>query len=151
VEKPQKPVSPYAVPGLYFYDNQVVKYAKSLQPSARGELEITDVSMCYIKTGKIHVERLGRGVAWLDTGTHQSLLKASNFIEVIESRQGLKVACPEEVAWVMGYINTEQLLALAKPLMNSGYGHYLLKIASLSENLHEYRPHSLSDSVAVGA
>jgi glucose-1-phosphate thymidylyltransferase len=150
-EKPKQPKSPYAVPGLYFYDNQVVDFAKTLTPSARGELEITDVSMCYVKAGQIRVERLGRGVAWLDTGTHQSLLKASNFIEVIESRQGLKVACPEEVAWVMGYINTEQLRALAQPLMKSGYGQYLLKIISQSETFHEYRYDSYPTGRPVGA
>lgn len=150
VEKPKEPKSPYAIPGLYFYDQQVVDYAKSLKPSARGELEITDVSLCYVKTGRIHVELLGRGVAWLDTGTHESLLKASNFIEVIESRQGLKIACPEEVAWVMGYIDREQVLNLAKPLMSSGYGQYLIKIVSLSENCNEYRPHILSERIATG-
>ncbi len=151
VEKPQHPQSPYAIPGLYFYDKEVVNYAKSLTPSARGELEITDLSLCYVRAGRLRVEILGRGVAWLDTGTHQSLLKASNFIEVIESRQGLKIACPEEVAWIMGYINSEQLRALAKPLMNSGYGQYLLKIVSLNENYNEYRPHALSESLAAGA
>ncbi len=150
VEKPQHPPSSYAVPGLYFYDNQVIEYAKSLKPSARGELEITDISMCYVNAGKIHVERLGRGVAWLDTGTHQSLLKASNFIEVLESRQGLKVACPEEVAWVMGYISTEQLLALAQPLMNSGYGEYLLKLISRSETHNEYYPNAIPASLVTG-
>ncbi len=137
-EKPQHPKSSYAVPGLYFYDNQVVQYAKSLKPSARGELEITDLSMCYVKTGQIQVEFLKRGVAWLDTGTHQSLLKAAHFIEVLESRQGLKVACPEEVAWMMGYITTEQLRALAQPLLKSGYGGYLLKIISQREHFNEY-------------
>lgn len=150
VEKPRQPKSFYAVPGLYFYDKQVIEYAKSLKPSARGELEITDVSMCYVNAGQLHVERLGRGVAWLDTGTHQSLLKASHFIEVLESRQGLKVACPEEVAWVMGYISTEQLRLLARPLMNSGYGQYLLKLISLNETFNEYRPHSISASLATG-
>ncbi len=150
VEKPQQPKSSYAVPGLYFYDNQVVEYAKTLQPSARGELEITDLSMCYVKAGKIKVEFLGRGVAWLDTGTHQSLLKASNFIEVIESRQGLKIACPEEVAWFMGYITTEALRALALPLMKSGYGHYLLNIILQSESYNEYSQDKTAFSFRVG-
>lgn len=128
VEKPQQPPSHYAVPGLYFYDNQVINYAKSLQPSPRGELEITDIHMCYLKADQLRIEILNRGVAWLDTGTPQSLLQAALFIEVIESRQGLKIACPEEVAWNMGYITTAQLQALAQPLLKSGYGDYLLRI-----------------------
>jgi glucose-1-phosphate thymidylyltransferase len=136
VEKPQHPKTHYAVPGIYFYDNQVIQYAKSLKPSTRGELEITDVNMCYVKAGTMRVEVLSRGVAWLDTGTHQSMIKAANFIEVIESRQGLKIACPEEVAWMMGYIDTEQLRALAQPLMKSGYGEYLLRIISQHAELH---------------
>jgi glucose-1-phosphate thymidylyltransferase len=127
-EKPQQPKSHYAVPGLYFYNNAVIDYAKQLKPSPRGELEITDINMCYVKAGTMRVEVLSRGVAWLDTGTHQSMMKAANFIEVIESRQGLKIACPEEVAWTMGYINTEQLQKLAEPLLKSGYGEYLLRI-----------------------
>lgn len=127
-EKPQHPKSHYAVPGIYFYDNRVIEFAKQLKPSARGELEITDINMRYIEDGSLHVEKLSRGVAWLDTGTHQSLMKAAHFIEVIESRQGLKIACPEEVAWTMGYINTDELRKLAKPLMKSGYGEYLLRI-----------------------
>lgn len=150
-EKPQQPKSSYAVPGLYFYDNQVVDYAKSLQPSARGELEITDLSMCYVRAGKIEVEILRRGVAWLDTGTHQSLLKAGNFIEVIESRQGLKIACPEEVAWMMGYITTEELRTLAQPLLKSGYGQYLLKIISQSESYHEHHASQIPSSLRVRA
>jgi len=149
-EKPPQPKSSYAVPGLYFYDNQVVAYAKTLKPSARGELEITDLSMCYVKAGKIQVEFLRRGVAWLDTGTHQALLKASHFIEVIESRQGLKIACPEEVAWTMGYINTEQLRDLAPPLMKSGYGHYLLKVISQSESYNENHSSQISLRLSVG-
>ncbi len=149
-EKPKLPKSSYAVPGLYFYDNQVVHYAKTLKPSARGELEITDLSMCYVKAGKIQVEFLRRGVAWLDTGTHQSLLKASHFIEVIESRQGLKIACPEEVAWVMGYIDTEQLRALAQPLMKSGYGYYLTKIISQNEGFNENHSSKISPGSRIG-
>ena len=149
-EKPQFPKSSFAVPGLYFYDNKVIEYAKGLKPSARGELEITDVSMCYVETGELHVEVLGRGVAWLDTGTHQSLLKASNFIEVIESRQGLKIACPEEVAWVMGYISSQQLRLLAQPLMKSKYGEYLLKMISQHEATHEYRQDQTLPRLAFG-
>lgn len=133
VEKPQQPKSHYAVPGLYFYDNKVVEYAKQLKPSRRGELEITDINMCYIRAGNMRVEVLSRGVAWLDTGTPQTLMKAAHFIEVIESRQGLKIACPEEVAWTMGYINDEQLQTLAKPLMKSGYGEYLLRVIDQNE------------------
>ncbi|HVY52906.1 MAG TPA: glucose-1-phosphate thymidylyltransferase RfbA [Gammaproteobacteria bacterium] len=128
VEKPKQPKTNYAVPGIYFYNNKVVEYAKSLKPSARGELEITDINMLYVKAGTMRVEVLSRGVAWLDTGTHQSMIKAANFIEAIESRQGLKIACPEEIAWFMGYIDTAQLQSLAEPLMKSGYGEYLLRI-----------------------
>ena len=124
-EKPQKPRSNYAVTGLYFYDNQVVDIAKNLKPSPRGELEITDVNIEYLKAGNLRVELLGRGFAWLDTGTHESLLDASNFISTIEKRQGLKIACIEEIALNMGYINPSQLKEIAKPFMKNSYGHYL--------------------------
>ncbi len=127
-EKPAKPKSSYAVPGLYFYDNDVIRIASQLKPSARGELEITDVNLAYLQAGKLRVELLGRGFAWLDTGTHDSLLEASTFIETIEKRQGLKVSCVEEVAYRMGFITAKQLRELAKPFKNNGYGRYLRKI-----------------------
>ncbi len=128
-EKPAKPKSNYAVTGLYFYSNDVVKKAKSLKPSARGELEITDLNKLYLEEGRLNVQLMGRGVAWLDTGTHDSLLEASNFIATIQSRQGLQVACLEEIAYNYGYINREQLLKLAEPLKKNYYGQYLIKIA----------------------
>ena len=124
-EKPANPRSHYAVTGLYFYDNDVVDVAKSIRPSPRGELEITDVNKAYLARGDLRVEVMSRGTAWLDTGTHNSLLDAANFIRVVEERQGLKIACPEEVAYRMGYISAEELLALAAPLEKSGYGLYL--------------------------
>ncbi|MGE0189274.1 MAG: glucose-1-phosphate thymidylyltransferase RfbA [Steroidobacteraceae bacterium] len=127
-EKPEQPKSNYAVTGLYFYDNDVVDIAASIKPSARGEYEITDVNQAYLTRGTLSVELLGRGVAWLDTGTHESLLQASMFIEAIESRQGLKVCCPEEIAYHAGYINAAQLEAMATPLAKSGYGNYLLDL-----------------------
>ena len=129
VEKPQNPKSNYAVTGLYFYDNTVAEKAKQIKPSPRGELEITDLNNMYLQEGKLSVELLGRGMAWLDTGTHQSLLQASNFVESIEERQGLKIACLEEIAFRKGYISKAQLIELAQPLLKNQYGQYLTKIA----------------------
>jgi glucose-1-phosphate thymidylyltransferase len=128
LEKPQHPPSNYAVTGIYFYDERAPALAKSLKPSPRGELEITDLNRAYLKLGDLHVERLGRGTAWLDTGTHNSLLDAGVFVRIIEERQGLKVACVEEIAWRSGFIDADQLVKLAKPLEKSGYGEYLMRI-----------------------
>jgi len=124
-EKPARPKSNYAVTGLYFYDERACDFAASLEPSPRGELEITDLNRCYLRGGDLHLEQLGRGYAWLDTGTHESLMEAGNFIQTIEHRQGLKVCCPEEIAFLKGWIGAEQLLRLAEPLAKTGYGQYL--------------------------
>ena len=130
LEKPVRPPSNYAVTGIYFYDTRAASFARSLQPSPRGELEITDLNRAYLKDGTLQVEKLGRGTAWLDTGTHNSLLDAGVFVRIIEERQGLKVACVEEIAWRQGFIDAEQLLRLAKPLAKSGYGEYLIRLVN---------------------
>ncbi|MEG2831927.1 MAG: glucose-1-phosphate thymidylyltransferase RfbA [Bacilli bacterium] len=130
-EKPEQPKSNYAVTGLYFYDNKVVEIAKNIQPSERGELEITDVNKAYLEAGELDVELMGRGFAWLDTGTHESLLEAATFIETIQKRQNLMVACLEEISYRMGYINRKELLELAQPLKKNGYGQYLLRLAEI--------------------
>ena len=127
-EKPKKPKSNYAVTGLYFYDNRAVEYAKKIKPSSRGELEITDLNQMYLENSSLSVESMGRGYAWLDTGTHESLLEAHHFIQIVENRQGLKIACPEEIAYQKKWINTEQLKMLALPLMKNNYGQYLMQI-----------------------
>jgi glucose-1-phosphate thymidylyltransferase len=133
-EKPKKPKSNYAVPGLYFYDNQVIEIAKSLIPSARGELEITDINLTYLRQKKLKVELLGRGYAWLDTGTHEALQQAASYVQAIQERQGLKIACVEELAYRMGYITKDQLANLAQDMMQNDYGQYLLEIANDDES-----------------
>jgi glucose-1-phosphate thymidylyltransferase len=133
-EKPSQPKSNYAVTGLYFYDSQVTEIAKTLKPSPRGELEITDLNRVYLEQGELHVELMGRGVAWLDTGTHESLMEAANFIEIIQRRQGLKVSCPEEIAYKLGYIDSSQVEAIANELKQNEYGKYLLKM--LNEKIY---------------
>ncbi|SIO19318.1 glucose-1-phosphate thymidylyltransferase [Carnobacterium alterfunditum] len=132
-EKPEKAKSNYAVTGLYFYDNKVVEIAKSIKPSHRGELEITDINKAYLEAGELEVEVMGRGFAWLDTGTHESLLEAGTFVETIEKRQNLKVACLEEISYRMGYISREELIELAQPLKKNGYGQYILRIAQMDK------------------
>lgn len=139
-EKPEHPKSKYAVPGLYFYDNDVIRIAEALKPSARGELEITDVNLEYLKRGRLHVELFGRGFAWLDTGTHEALEQATNFVKVIQERQGLKIACIEEIAFRLGYINREQLRNFAKDMLKNEYGRYLMEILEeekAQNNAHE--------------
>jgi glucose-1-phosphate thymidylyltransferase len=133
-EKPKKPKSNYAVPGLYFYDNKVIEIAKNLKPSERGELEITDVNLSYLRQKKLKVELLGRGYAWLDTGTHEALQQAASYVQAIQERQGLKIACVEELAYRLGYITADQLANLAEGMMQNDYGQYLLEIANESEN-----------------
>lgn len=129
-EKPENPKSNYAIPGLYFFDNQVIEIAKKVQPSTRGEIEITELHNAYLRQGRLKVHLLDRGTAWLDTGTFESMNQASQFVQVVEERQGIKIGCPEEIAYQQGFINKEQLLEIAKPLIKSGYGEYLHKIAS---------------------
>ncbi|AJG97800.1 glucose-1-phosphate thymidylyltransferase [Clostridium beijerinckii] len=142
-EKPEKPKSKYAVPGLYFYDNSVVKKAKALKPSARGELEITDLNKAYMEEGALKVQLLGRGMAWLDTGTHSSMLQASNFVEAVQNTQGTYIACLEEIAYRKGWINSEEVIELAKPLMKTGYGKYLMDIVG------EMELHKVKSEIAV--
>ena len=127
-EKPKKPKSNYAVPGLYVYDNDVVQIAENLKPSARGELEITDVNLAYLRRGDLRVELLGRGFAWLDTGTHEALQQAASYVEAIQDRQGLKISCIEEIAYRLGYISREQVKSLASDMMKNGYGEYLMEM-----------------------
>ena len=146
-EKPKAPKSNYAVPGLYFYDNDVIEIAKKVKPSERGELEITSVNNEYLRRGKLKVELFGRGMAWLDTGTHKGLLEASNYVEAVQTRQGLYIACLEEIAYRKGYINKDKLLELAKPLMKTEYGQYLVRIANENQSNEELNE---TDVVAEG-
>ena len=132
-EKPKQPKSNFAVTGLYFYDRHVCEYAKTLKPSPRGELEITDLNRVYLERGEMHVETFGRGSAWLDTGTHESLIEASTFVSVLETRQGLKIACLEEIAWRMKWIDDAQVRNLAEPMKNNSYGRYLLDLVARGE------------------
>jgi glucose-1-phosphate thymidylyltransferase len=143
-EKPKKPRSNYAIPGIYFYDNSVLEIARNLQPSARGELEITDVNRTYLQRGQLRVEVLGRGVAWLDAGTHESLLQASSFVQAVEERQGLMIACPEEIAYRMGFIDSEQLRFLAEKMSNNRYGQYLLDFLIEENRANRQNAHGLS-------
>ena len=143
-EKPKKPRSNYAIPGIYFYDNSVLEIARNLQPSARGELEITDVNRTYLQRGQLRVEVLGRGVAWLDAGTHESLLQASRFVQAVEERQGLMIACPEEIAYRMGFIDSEQLRFLAQKMSNNRYGQYLLDFLIEENRANRQNAHGLS-------
>ena len=131
-EKPKEPKSKYAITGIYFFDNSVVEKAESVKPSSRGELEITDLIMMYLKEKTLHVEKFGSGIAWLDTGSHESLLAASSYVKIVEERQGLKLGCPEEISWRKGLISDEQLIALSKPLLKSGYGNYLIEKLNLN-------------------
>jgi glucose-1-phosphate thymidylyltransferase len=132
-EKPERPRSRFAVPGLYFYDEKVVEIAKTIKPSPRGELEITDINQVYLEMGQLYVQQLGRGIAWLDAGTHENLLQAANFVQAVEERQGLMIGCPEEVAYRMGFISIQQLMGLARSLQHSSYGNYLLNIFKENE------------------
>ncbi len=143
-EKPRKPRSNYAIPGMYFYDNSVLEIARYLQPSARGELEITDVNRIYLQRGQLRVEVLGRGVAWLDAGTHESLLQASSFVQAVEERQGLMIACPEEIAYRMGFIDGDQLRFLAEKMANNRYGRYLLDFLNEETRINKQNAHTES-------
>ena len=144
-EKPKDPKSHYAVTGLYFYDNQVLEIAQNLEPSSRGELEITDVNVEYLRRGQLQAEIMGRGMAWLDTGTHDALQQATDFVKTIEERQGLKISCPEEIAYRMGYIDAEQIIRLAEPLKNNGYGQYLFELVKEEEPYQDEEPYLNAD------